>query len=427
MERKEKSTRQESRLRMLIQANQMLAQMESLPELLPRLLKLAQDVTESIACSILLYDGVQDVLRFALARNDTPGVAQQLLEGDFTVQMGEGIAGSVAQTRTSILCGPCDSRINRDTDAATGFVTRSLLCVPILYKNELLGVAQVLNPRYTESFDRDDLEILESFAHLAGVAMVRSKLLDALLEQERMNVQLQAAAKIQQAFLPKLPELDGGCHIWAQTRAAIHVGGDMYDCIMLPDGRMVTYIADVAGKGLGAALVGTAVWSRMRSLAMTEKSPSKILKLLNEMLVNDMENALFVTVCIAVYDTGTHALDLANAGHLLPLRIARTSGGAEVEEIALPTGLPLGIEPDLAYTEYRVELRSGESLLLLSDGITEARSATHELFGEERVTDLLRHATGAPYGPKLMGGVDRWQAGVPSNDDKTIVEFWREA
>lgn len=422
MEQQNKGTRQEIRLRKLIKANQMLAQMESLPELLPRLLELAQDVTEAMASSILLYDSELHLLRFALARNDMPGVAQQILQGDFVLRLGEGIAGAVAETRESILCDSSDPRINRTADSVTGFQTTSLLCVPIVYKNDLLGVAQVLNPRRVENFSEDDLEILESFAHLAGVALVRSKLLDALLEQERMTVQLQAAARIQRAFLPKLPVMPSGVHVWATSDPAIHVGGDMYDCIPLPDGRMVMYIADVAGKGLGAALVGTAVWSRTRSLAMTESSPSNILKSLNEMLLNDMENALFVTVCIAIYNTGTHEVVLANAGHLRPLVIS----AGTVEEMALFTGLPLGIEPDVTYNDHSVVLSPEQSLLMFSDGITEARSVQHELFEDERVVALLQAKYQAPFGQALMKAVEQWQEGIPSNDDKTVLELWRE-
>ncbi|UZP66556.1 SpoIIE family protein phosphatase [Desulfovibrio mangrovi] len=409
-------------MRKLIQANQMLAQTESLPELLPRLLELAQDVTEAVASSILLYDSAEHVLRFALARNDTPGIAQQILEGDFTLRMGEGIAGTVAVTRTSVMCSGDDVRINRVADAATGFKTRSLICVPILYKDELLGVAQVLNSHSGEDFTTEDLEILESFAHLAGVALVRSKLLEALLEQERMTVQLQAAARIQQAFLPKLPTMPNGSHIWATSKPAIHVGGDMYDCISLSDGRLVTYIADVAGKGLGAALVGTAVWSRIRSHVQIESSPSNILKILNEMLLNDMENSLFVTVCIAVYDSRNHTVTLANAGHLQPI----VASGGEVRELSVSTGLPLGIEPDVPYIDTLVELQPGQAILLLSDGITEAYDAAHVMYGDERVMELLHAKSEPPYGEALMAAVDLWQEGVPSNDDKTVLEVWRD-
>ncbi|MFV0348821.1 MAG: PP2C family protein-serine/threonine phosphatase [Halodesulfovibrio sp.] len=422
MEFPDMATRQESRLRKLIQANQMLAQMDSLPELLPRLLELAQDVTDAVASSILLYDAEQNVLRFALARNDSPGIAQQILEGDFTLYMGEGIAGCVAESRKPILCSGCDPRINRLADVATGFTTRSLLCVPIVYKDELLGVAQVLNPHDGGDFTTEDLEILESFAHLAGVALVRSKLLEALLEQERLTVQLQAAAHIHRAFLPKLPTMPKGWNVWATSRPAIHVGGDMYDFIPLPDGRLVTYIADVAGKGLGAALVGTAVWSRIRSHAASGITPSGILKILNEMLLNDMENNLFVTVCIAVHDMAAQTVTLANAGHLRPLLVS--SGDAR--ELPVSTGLPLGIEQNVHYDDTLVELRPGQSLLLISDGITEAYDAAHDLYGEERVMELLQAAGAAPYGRTLLAAVDQWQTGIPSNDDITVLEVWRD-
>jgi sigma-B regulation protein RsbU (phosphoserine phosphatase) len=140
------------------------------------------------------------------------------------------------------------------------------------------------------------------------------------------------------------------------------------------------------------------------------------------MLLNDMENNLFVTVCIAVYDMAAQTVTFANAGHLRPLIVC----SGTVRELPVSTGLPLGIEQNVHYDDTLVELRPGQSLLLLSDGITEAYDAAHELYGEERVMELLQAASSAPYGRALLAAVDLWQAGIASNDDITLLEVWRD-
>jgi hypothetical protein len=246
------------RLKKLIQASQVLARVESLETLLPQLLTLAQDVTYTEGSSILLYDPAADRLRFTLARNECAGLAENLLGQNIELRPGEGIAGHVAQTREPVIVNDVsrDARFSRGTDAKTGFVTRNLMCAPIVHQDELLGVAQVLNAKERDAFDPPDLELLESFAGLAAVALVRSRLLDLRLAQERIQAQLDAAARIQASFWPAMPDLAPHAEVWARTEPAVMVGGDFYDCIPLVDGSVVVAVGDVSGHAPGPGLAG---------------------------------------------------------------------------------------------------------------------------------------------------------------------------
>ena len=172
-------TNQDNKLRKLMAAGQVLAKYDSLEQLLPKLLRLSLEVTEAEAASILLYDPRKDVLRFASAIND---VLEQekidLLSHGLELPMGQGVAGWVAEKRTALNVPDVkqDKRFAPVADSRSGFITKNILCVPVVHGNDLLGVAQVLNSKNKPHFDRADQDLLEAFADLAAVALSRSKM-----------------------------------------------------------------------------------------------------------------------------------------------------------------------------------------------------------------------------------------------------------
>ncbi|MBG0777331.1 MAG: SpoIIE family protein phosphatase [Desulfovibrionaceae bacterium] len=418
------------RLKKLIQASQVLARVESLETLLPQLLTLAQDVTYTEGSSILLYDPAADRLRFTLARNECAGLAENLLGQNIELRLGEGIAGHVAQTREPVIVNDVsrDARFSRGTDAKTGFVTRNLMCAPIVHQDELLGVAQVLNAKERDAFDPPDLELLESFAGLAAVALIRSRLLDLRLAQERIQAQLDAAARIQASFWPAMPDLAPHAEVWARTEPAVMVGGDFYDCIPLADGSVVVAVGDVSGKGLPAALVGAALWARLRTLATTVDAPGEFLAELNRQMGAVLSGGMFATMLLGRVWPATGRVLLACAGHNAPLLCRRDA----CLELAVPGGLPVGLEEGTAYPSTELRLEPGDHLLFYTDGITEARAPSREFFGEERLFAILsepaRSREGASgsdkslRGPRLVQTVKDWRAGASANDDVSVLE-----
>jgi phosphoserine phosphatase RsbU/P len=408
-----------NRLKKLIAANQALATVESLSELLPQLLHFAQEVTHAEASSILLYKPETETLEFTLAYNEQEGTAESIIKHKIELKLGEGIAGHVALTRESLIVADAmnDSRFVQKVDKVSGFQTRTILCAPILYQDELLGVVQVLNAKDKPFFDSEDLDILESFSHLAAVAMVRSRMLSALLQQERMQAQLDAASKIQQNFLPSIPDIGPGQTIFAVTKPAIFVGGDFYDLIPLADGSVLVCVADVSGKGLPAALIGATLWSRIRSLVTVHDMPGSLLGALNSSMYSVM-GLMFATMVVCRYWPDSRKAVCSVAGHPPPLHVQH----GRIFELQGLKGIPIGIDPNGSFSEAAVELGGKESVLFMTDGITEARNAQQDFYGEDRMLAVLKQGQG-PWGKRLVADVEAFRGKIALNDDMTIVEI----
>lgn len=417
------STQVSLRLQRLIEANQALAQIESLEALLPQLLTFAQEVTLAQASSLLLYKPEKKTLEFALALNDDAQAQRSIQQGHFELRLGEGIAGFVAQEQRSVIVNDVahDARFFRKVDTASGFTTKCILCSPITYQGQLLGVVQVLNPKSKDVFDQDDLLILESFAHLAAVAIVRSRMLEALLQQERIQAQLDAAARIQQSFLPKIPSFAPDHILFAKTVPAIFVGGDFFDLLGLADGSLLLCVADVSGKGLPAALIGATLWTSLRSLAPYHQQPAELLQALNREVYDVFAAQHFATMVLCRYDPATAQAQLALAGHLPPLFIDQ----GRVEQVQGISGCPLGIDLGSSYSELSVRLEPNQALLLVSDGVTEARNAVGDFFGDDGIVRSLRGYGQGPWGGQLFDHVQSWRGPSEINDDLTIVELFR--
>ena len=415
-----------SRLKRLTEANHSLAEIESLDDLFPRLLDLAKGVTDAEASSLMLYNSKNHLLEFASIKDDVMGDrADEVLKRSVKLEMGEGIAGWVAQNRKPVIVEDAqrDPRFSRRADKQTGFVTRTILSVPLVHREELLGVLNVLNSRDKPFFEKEDLALLESFADLAAVAITRSSLVEQRIEQERFRAELKAAAKIQKLFWPKMPELGDGSHVWAFSEPAASVGGDLYDVIPMPDAGWLVYVADVAGKGLPAALIMAALSAKIRSEAPMHSEVSKLLANVNKAMYELMsEEGFFATIVLSKYWPNAGKVQTARAGHPHPLWVIN-SGFRELPKL---DGIPLGVEFGTEYEQTEFVLSPGESILFMTDGVTEAENEKNELFGSDRLTDYFALAKGPPWAGGILERIDSWRGNAVANDDLTIVEIWRD-
>jgi len=415
-----------NRLKKLIEANQHLACIDSLDALFPKLLDLAKNATAAEASSLMLYDRKRDVLEFASVADEViGGDGRETLKRTVELKMGEGIAGWVAENRQPLIIKDAqkDPRFFKNADRQTGFLTRTLLSVPLVYREELMGVINVLNSKEKPCFDSKDQALLESFAHMATVAIIRSRLLAARLKQQRFKIQLEAASKIQSLFWPKLPEMGTGSNVWAISVPAAFVGGDLYDFISMQDGSWVIYVADVADKGLPAALIMVALWSRIRSEALLHKDVDRLLETVNNAMVELMaEEGFFATIIMGRYWPATGKMQLACGGHLPPLWIKR-DGLRDSLDIEGPS---LGIIPRADYEKEEIILSPGESILFLTDGVTEAENEQNELFGHHRLVERIQKTNKPPWGNGILDAINAWQGTAEASDDLTMLEIWRD-
>ena len=415
-----------NRLRKLTEANHSLAGLESLGDLFPRLLDLAKEVTDAEASSLMLYNPESQLLEFASVKDDVMGDrANDLLKSSVKLKMGEGIAGWVAQNREPVMIRDAqkDSRFSNQADNKSGFVTKTMLTVPLVHQEEILGVLNVLNSREKSFFDNEDLALLESFADLAAVAIVRSKLVEERIEQERLQAELRAAAKIQKLFWPKLPDLGEGSHVWAFSQPAASVGGDLYDVIPMPDESWLVYVADVAGKGLPAALIMAALSAKIRSEAPMHGEVDKLLANVNNAMYELMsEEGFFATTVLSKYWPRSGRVQTARAGHPHPMWVIN-HGCRELPKLG---GIPLGVEFGTEYEKTEFVLSPGEAILFITDGVTEAENEESELFGNDRLTDYFGVGSGPPWAEGLLERIGSWRGNAATNDDLTIVEIWRD-
>ncbi|MPZ91039.1 MAG: SpoIIE family protein phosphatase [Actinobacteria bacterium] len=262
------------------------------------------------------------------------------------------------------------------------------IVVPLITQGELVGLLN-LGPRLSEQeYSADDRKLLDALAGQAAPAVRVAQLVrqpeSQARERERVEQELRVAQLIQQQFLPReLPDLHGW-HVAAYYRPAREVGGDFYDFIELPGGRIGIVVGDVTDKGVPAALVMATTHSLLRAEAPRLVEPSKVLERVNDLLVNDMPPKMFVTCLYVVLDPAAGTLRFANAGHNLPYV------GAEGETLELMArGMPLGLLPDMTYEEKAATLAPGTSLLLHSDGLAEAHNPEGDMFGFPRLMGIV--------------------------------------
>jgi PAS domain S-box-containing protein len=240
-------------------------------------------------------------------------------------------------------------------------------------------------------------------------------------ERERIEQELRVARMIQHTLLPKsLPELEGH-EIAAYYQPAREVGGDFYDFLRLPDGRLGLFVGDVSGKGVPAAIVMAITRTLLRS-AYHLGSPGEILKQVNDSLLPDIPPNMFVTCLAALLDSRTGRLQYANAGHDLPY-LRHAAGVSKLQA----TGMPLGLMPDMSYEQKEITLEPGESILLYSDGLVEAHDPRREMFGFPRMQGhVSAHPEGATLIDSLLAELERFTGeNWEQEDDITLLTLQR--
>lgn len=302
------------------------------------------------------------------------------------------------------------------------------LIVPLVSQGELIGLINLGSRLSEQEYSGDDHQLLADLATQAAPALrvaqlVRQQQLEAA-ERERMEQELRVARLIQQTLLPReLPALEGW-QVTAYYQPAREVGGDFYDFIYFPDGKVGFVVADVTDKGVPAALVMATTRTLLRAAAERLETPGAVLARTNDVLVNEIPPRMFVTCFYAVLDLATGRLQYANAGHDLPYRYT----AAGVEELRA-RGMPLGLMPGMQYEVKETTLAPGEYVLLYSDGLVEAHAPDGEMFGFPRLQRLLGTQMDAD-GLKaflLTQLADFTGPAWEQEDDVTLVTLQREA
>jgi sigma-B regulation protein RsbU (phosphoserine phosphatase) len=274
-------------------------------------------------------------------------------------------------------------------------------------------------------FTANDRRTLSLFANQAAIALENAHLHRQALEKERLEREMVLAGEIQRRILPKANPSLAQYEVAGWNRPARQIGGDYYDFLALPDGRLGLVVGDVSGKGMPAALMVSTLHSALRLLVPGVELGSDLFARLNQHILDSSTPNKFITLLLAELDPASGHLTYVNAGHNPGLLLR----GSEVLELP-PSGVPLGLVPGARYAARTADLAVGDVLCLYSDGITEATSPGDEEFGAERLAELLRaHRNNHPPAAiaAVAAAVDAFTAGMPQGDDQTLVVVRRNA
>jgi phosphoserine phosphatase RsbU/P len=380
-------------------------------ELLRRAAELVKRVINYQILGILLYDESTNVFRHRLDVK-----YGQSAQGKLRVTPNEGIVGAAISSGHPVRVSDVtlDSRyimVNPET--------RSELAIPMIHKGRVVGVLDLESPQ-TNYFTEDHVQTLMILgAHLA-VSLENARLYEQLARDEsRMERELTAAQRLQNALLRPVPTVDFGLDIAARILSARQVCGDLYDFLSYGTQQLGVALGDVSGKGSAAALYGAVATGILRSLSPHKLQPAELLRQLNQLVSDRRVEGRYMTFCFATWQKGRHQLRVANAGQTQPLLWK----DGRVEQLKL-TGFPIGIFDDATYDEWSVKLSSGDILVFYSDGLTEASNREGKFFGAGRLKTTLEQGaklSSADLADRMLEEVQEFTEGGAITDDRTLV------
>lgn len=387
-----------------------------LDETLNQVASLVFEAVPAERCMIMLRDETaEDGMKITVARKR--GKDEKIEE----VHISRTVLDEVMKNGKSVLTSDAqhDPRFASKTMSLLGI--RSVLAVPLsISREEVFGIIYADSPTFEANFTEEHLNILTTLASVASIRVENARLLEERFERERMERELELATEIQQSFQPSAPPVMDAYEFQGISFSCYEIGGDYYDFIPRHDGKMLVALGDVSGKGTAAALLMSSVHAAIHAQVAAKTSLYEMVKSVNQYLAENTPSNRFVTLFVAVLDPQTGILQYINAGHNPPL-VGRLNG--QVEQLD-SGGFPLGILPLADFEVGELNLEAGESLVIYSDGVSEANNLLEEEFGMERLMQVVsRNLKSSASGmrDKIESALSAFTTTAAPNDDITLV------
>jgi len=404
-------SRQARTLLLLNEIARELTSILNLDELLKRVGELLSRLIDFQMFSILLLDSAGTTLqhRFSLR-------FQENIQLKHDVPVGEGLVGYAAQHKQAVLVRD----VRRDVRyIETNPETRSELAVPLIYKDNVIGV---LDLEHTKRgfFTDDHQRTITTLAAQIAIAIENARLYEQVARQEkRLERDLAMARELQFRLLPQSRPKLANLEIAAKFSPARAIGGDLYDFLSYSNSRLALAIGDISGKGAPAAIYAALVSGILRSHAPMEPGPAEMLAAVNYSLAERRIDGQFVSLIYAVWDDESRTLQVANSG--LPRPVYCHKGKPQLIEA---TGLPLGLFDDAEYDEFTFQAEADDVFVFFSDGILDATNKAGDLFGRTRLEKIINGCYGNS-AESIVKSVFKAAAehakGVETFDDQTVV------
>ena len=403
----------------------------TLEEQLANLAEITQYFASSLNIQITLKNAIQQFLIYL----DAEAASIFLLENDDTELMCMDCAGPVDITGLrlkadqgivgkTIMSKECqmvrdvskDKNFTLSVDKKTGFVTKSILCTPLMVQDQCIGALELINKKSEDGlFDTRDQHLLMALASAAALAIHNARMASSLVEQERMRKELELAREIQLGLLPRTSATD--FPVRGINYPALEVSGDFYDFFRREDGKIYFNLADVSGKGMNSALLMAKASSLLHHLAKSMDDPGELLARVNDELCETVSHGMFITIVSGFIDMNNNVIRLSNAGHQPPL-YHRADG--TFEEIPA-SALPIGILPATDFPVTIIPMQGG-SLYLFTDGVTESLDANGRLLDIAGFISLIKSSAHVPAAKRLEKIVAEIRSpDVSQRDDITLM------
>jgi len=394
----------------------------SIGKLLSNVMQATKKAFLADAVSMLLIDDKTGDLTFQIAIGDVGDKIKEI----YRLKKGQGIAGLVAETGTSINIEDAylHPKFSTDYDKRTNYRTRAMLCVPLQARGKIIGVIQVINKLVKPfTFSNEELEMLITISSSAAVAIDTAKMHKFILQRETLERDLNLAKEVQESFLPKeLPFIEN-YKFAALNQPALEIGGDFYNFFKLPANKLGIVLGDVSGKGISASLFMARLTSDLQYYTLLYPDPKELLTQINNVLCERAKRGMFVTLVYMLLDTIENRVRIANAGHMFP--IYSDDEGTRLLGHNNKKGPPLGIIPDIEYEQEIFELEENSSITIYTDGVIEAKNYNGELFDIKRLLKVIKTQPNDPdlIVKKITHSVDKFTTTEGRSDDLTLLVF----
>lgn len=367
------------------QISQRISENKPLEELLAEIMDSCKILLNAEASSLLLYSEKEDKLFFQIATGEKGDEVKKIV-----CNMGEGIAGWVAVNKTPLLIEDChkDERFNPEFDRKTGFVTKDMICVPMIHKEKLIGVLQVINKRDKNIFSENDLKLFVILASQCAVSIENAELLEEKIKQGALNREVKMAREIQQRLLPEgFPDFRD-LEIASRLIPAKQVGGDYYNIYKISDDQTLFFVSDVSGKSISASLIVSTIFSYIVTYFNLKKNKfdlNDFVQSLNRVLIESTTSEKFATCWFGLFDHEKRSMLSINAGHN-SIYVFRKDG--KIEELN-KGGIFLGCVDSEFETE-EMKFSRDDVIVFYTDGVTEAMNKNFEQYGDDRLKDVVK-------------------------------------
>ncbi|MFZ0505067.1 MAG: GAF domain-containing SpoIIE family protein phosphatase [Chthoniobacterales bacterium] len=402
----------------LVEVSALINSITDFNELLSAILDVAGRVMHAEASSLFLINESTGDLELVIAR----GPVEAALSHPIKIPRGRGIASWVRENHRSVLVVDAykDARFYPELDRSSGFVTRSILCIPLFQQETEIGVLQVLNPSDKPHFDRLDLEAFEAYGNLVATAIAKMRAIERERERKQLEKDLALATEIQHSFLPDVLPSTELLTVASHYRPARNIAGDFYDVFECSEGVFYFVVGDVSGKGVSAALLMAQAISMLRLIVHRGMSPTDALAKWNNRICDRTIHGMFITAILGRIFPEERLIEFAVAGHCPPW--LRFEDGT-VEEPPILAAPPLGIIRDQTYELNQIYLLPRSHAVFYTDGLIESFNADRKPMSAERVkkvlaesgTDLLKVVAA------LAQAEADYRGDVPPHDDMTVL------